>query len=52
MDGWPANSPDLSPIENILCITDETMRLRFAWETVTFDTLEEFAHSMPRRLEK
>ena len=64
-DGWPANSPDLNPIENIRSIIDETKykdpapktmkelkkRLRFAWKNVTLDTLKELAHSMPRRLE-
>ena len=65
MAGWPANSPDLNPIENIRSIIDETTykapapktmkelkrRLRFAWKKVTLDTLKELTHSMPRRLE-
>ena len=56
---WPANLPDLNPVENISSIMNEKTykdpapktldelrrRLRFAWKYVTLDTLKELAHS-------
>ena len=63
-DDWPANAPDLNPVENSWSITDEIRyrgpapktldklkkRPRFSWKNVTQDTLKELAHSMPCRL--
>ena len=49
------NSRDLNPIKNIWSIIDETMykhqndaRAEEAQKNVTFDTLQEIAHSKPR----
>ena len=59
---WPANLPDLNPVENLWSIICEvayrdqvpkTMgelktRLHQAWRNVPLMTLQELAHSMPR----
>ena len=61
----PANSRHVNPLETIWIIVDETTYkdqapktvdelrqwLRFAWKNVPLDTLWEFVHAIPRRLE-
>ena len=63
--GWPTNSPDVSPVENLWGIMDEntyrdpepkTMaqlkrRLSEAWANISLTTLQELSHGMPRRLQ-
>lgn len=64
LEGWPGNSPDLNPIENIWGITKpEVYRHTYnsmdelkaavisAWEAVPLSTLRNCMLSMPRRLE-
>lgn len=62
---WPANSPDLNPIENVWFVlkdrvqhrrerprTDEQMNgaLQEEWETISSDFLQKLVQSMPARI--
>jgi hypothetical protein len=61
---WPASSPDLNYIENIWSIVDEKVyadpipktvtelecRVTRAWESISKETIQKLARSMPRRI--
>ena len=63
-EDWPANSPDLCPIENIWSIMATAVyadpepqslralkhRLRKAWKSISLSTLRKLIGSMPNRL--
>lgn len=64
LEWWPANSPDLNPIENMWGILKEKIRHRnpknkqelwqFAieeWENISFQTINNIINSMPNRIQ-
>ena len=62
---WPANSPDLSPIENLwgflkvkvakrspATVSDLKMILKEEWENISLEYLQSLVRSMPKRLQE
>ena len=62
---WPAQSPDLNPIENLLALLKKRLagydnapktldelwsRVRTEWSNIPHDLIEKLVESMPRRI--